>query len=738
MTRSYQCGSPISASISPFQNKLALESLMAATVSNTTSTATVSAIITDKRAPFPEGVFNPPLLVNRMVSGSVHSTFKLHSVARVGALEPVPDSSSALPYAFGPDITSPSAWFPATAARPVKVVHVEGLGCYEAWQNTTVYMEQGNYNSLGQYIPGCPECGRNLDTSTGRCSLPGDLSCRAPSQGGGFNYRCVAHRTDNTLAVTYGSATPFYGVWQGYCEQLVGYSVELEESECSSNPCKQDFMINYNGTHVNYFSGAFTPGSKCDDIQRIRQRMEISGSLPVTAAWVLTAASSNSEFITLFARDVSQLFPIFGFKDDNNSSLLRVGHVSIELSSASSAISAENVSSASAFQSSIPGYFQVLRLKRNLAPSVMAPQPGSFAFISAQALVISSNFSGEMNVHGENGIWDLLNRQSSRSKCASTSSSTSKLVLLNSSHLIASVFVDDGVVVRRLVEVEPAKLLLDFPLPSFVSLPVLIYITLDDSALHCSSAIGSHILDVVLPPQHASDAPDETLKALDIQAIMLVQDLVDVQSSSAVHSDDMPGFCPNTAQSIKTIDGRVVLPPNVTNRRGLAMSECVRQEFGREHCFLSQPVNDSKTSCQRALESPSAELHLGASLGINNNALVNASNLEYLSPIASLRDPDDVDVLFKFRMPVFPGSVKTDEAADSGSAADDSNFLVFHAASVIRGGVISDMHSVPSNLTQLPARDPLFFPHMTIALADYAQDDVLALQSASKASNSEW
>jgi hypothetical protein len=245
-------------------------------------------------------------------------------------------------------------------------------------------------------------------------------------------------------------------------------------------------------------------------------------------------------------------------------------------------------------------------------------------------------------------------------------------------------------------------------------------------------------LDVVLPPQYASDAPDETLKALDIQAIMLVQDLVDVQSSSAVHSDDMPGFCPNTAQSIKTIDGRVILPSNVTTRRGLAMFECLRHEFGQEHCFPSQQINGSKTSCEVALESPTAEFHLEASLGINNNALVEPSNLEYISPSASLQDPGEVDILFKFRTPVFPSSVKTDHAADPESAADDSSFLVFHAASMIRGGVISDLHSEPSNFTWLPARDPLIFPHMTIALADYAEDDVLLLQSASKASNSVW
>jgi hypothetical protein len=712
--------------------------LSATLSSNSSASVLVSVILHDKRAPFPVGTYDSPLLANVIVSGSVRSVFKVHSVNRAGALEPVPDSSSALPYEFGNNVDSPSAWFPATAAFPVKRVIVKQLGCYEAWQNATVYMEQGNYDARGRYLPGCPDCGLEKDVFAGKCSAPGDLSCRSPSQGGGFNYRCVARRTDDSLAVLYGDARPFYGVWQGYCEQLVGYSVEMDEAECSSNPCKQDFMINYNGTHVNYFSGAFTPDSKCDDIQNIRQRIEISGSLPVTRAYVLTAASSQSEFVTLFARDASNLFPVFGLNDVNGSAVLRVAHLNIEVRSASPAISAANASSGSVFESSTPGYFQVLQLKSNLFPSNHGSRPSSSAFDSAQALVLSASASGELLVHSNNGIWDLMNRQQSRNRCAAASSTASKVRLLNSTQVLATVFTDVGAIVRRLVEIEPSKLLLDFPLPSLARIPTAVHVTLDESASPCSSAVASHIFDIVLPPRDSPGIADQSPESLDVRAFILVQELGDVRGTAAKNSDDLSWFCPNTTRWMKTVDGRDVLPPSVIDRRGLIMTECLRLEFGDNQCLLSRNSNDSTAQCEAALEAPATEFYLGTSVGINNNDLLNSSSTQFLSQVASFKDPRDIDILFKFRMPQFPASARSDQAADPILADDDSNFFFFHAASVIRGSAASNTHASLSNLTSLPARDPRFFPRMTISLADYAQEDVLKLQSESKNSNSAW
>jgi hypothetical protein len=261
----------------------------------------------------------------------------------------------------------------------------------------------------------------------------------------------VARRTDNLQTVTY--ASPFYGVWEGYCEQAAGYSLELNEIECSSTPCKQEYIINYNGSHVLYESGAFFAGTACTDIQNIRQRIEISGSFPITDAWLLTAASSDSEFLTLFARDPAFLFPVFGLNNANGNAVFRVGHVNIEVRSASQAITAANTSVGTAFQSSIPGYFQVLRLKNHLSLSNLEPQPGSYTFMSAQALIVSALAPGELLVYGSNGIWDLLNRQRSRGRCASAASTATSVSLLNTTNVLATVFVGDGAIVRRLVAV---------------------------------------------------------------------------------------------------------------------------------------------------------------------------------------------------------------------------------------------------------------------------------------------
>ena len=732
MTRSFQCGSPISASIPFFQNRLPLESLLYTNAYKNVTTSVV-ALLTDKRASFPVGVFNPPLLMNRVVSGSVRSTVKLHSVASPGALGPVPDQSEALPYSFGLDVFSPSSWFPATAARPVKTVKVFGLGCYEAWQNDTDYMEQGNYNSRGQYVAGCPGCGSNFDRSAGTCTAFGDLSCRAPSQGGGFNYRCVARRTDNLETVTYGAAIPFYGVWQGYCEQAAGYSPDLKEVECSSTPCRQEYVINYNGSHVLYKSGAFLSGTACTDIQNIRQVIEISGSFPITDAWLLTAASSDSEFLTLFARDSSILFPVFGLNNANGSAVLRVGHENIEVRSASQAIEATNSSIGSAFQSSIPGYFQVLRLKNQLSLSNLEPRPGSYTFISGQALVISAVSSGELLVYGSNSVWDLLNRQRSRGRCASATSTSTRVSLLNTTNILATVFAGDGAIVRRLVAVEPTKLFLDLPLPALARLPALIHVTLDDSAVPCSSAVGSHTIDIVLPPQVASDSASGISESLDMRAFILVQPLADVQSPAA----DPSGFCPDTAKPLRTVDGRVVSLPKVLSDRGLIMTECSRMEFGAGDCFLARSVNNSNPKCAATLDSPASEFYLGTSIGINNNVHVNSSDAKFLSNIASAQKPSEIDLVFKFRIPSFP-YLPSNQARDPSSAPDSSDFFTFYAASVIRGGAVSNLNSMPFNVSRFPADLPLMFPRTTISLATYAQDDVLKMQSLSPESNSAW
>ena len=732
MTRSFQCGSPISASIPSFLNRRALESLLFANASDSV-TASVAALLADKRAPLPVGVFNPPLLLNRIVSGSVRSSVKLHSVASPGHLGPVPDQSEALFYSFGPDAASPSSWFPATGARPVKTVIVAGLGCYEAWQNDTVYMEQGNYNSRGQYVSGCPDCGKNMDRSAGRCSAWGDLSCRAPSQGGGFDYRCVARRTDNLQTVTYGSATPFYGVWEGYCEQAAGYSLELNEIECSSTPCKQEYIINYNGSHVLYESGAFFAGTACTDIQNIRQRIEISGSFPITDAWLLTAASSDSEFLTLFARDPAFLFPVFGLNNANGNAVFRVGHVNIEVRSASQAITAANTSVGTAFQSSIPGYFQVLRLKNHLSLSNLEPQPGSYTFMSAQALIVSAHAPGELLVYGSNGIWDLLNRQRSRGRCASAASTATSVSLLNTTNVLATVFVGDGAIVRRLVAVEPTKLFLDHPLPALARLPALIHLTLDDSALPCCSAVGSHTIDIVLPPQVASDPASQNSESLDMRAFILVQPLVDVQAPAANPSE----FCPDTLRPLKTVDGRVISLPAALRSRGLIMTECSRMEFGEGDCFLTRSGNNSNPRCATTLDSPASEFYLGTSIGINNNILANSSDAKFLSNIASAQKPSDIDLVFKFRIPEFPYRAHN-PASDPSSAPDASDFFTFYAASVVRGGAVSNLNSMPFNVSRFPADLPLMFPRTTISLAEYALDDVLKMQSLSSSSNSAW
>ena len=56
-------------------------------------------------------------------------------------------------------------------------------------------------------------------------------------------------------------------------------------------------------------------------------------------------------------------------------------------------------------------------------------------------------------------------------------------------------------IVRRVVEVQPSNLILDFPLPPLASLPAMIHVTLDETALpgvHVCTALGSRGLTFAL------------------------------------------------------------------------------------------------------------------------------------------------------------------------------------------------------------------------------------------------
>jgi hypothetical protein len=85
------------------------------------------------------------------------------------------------------------AWF---SGVPV-TVKVDGLGCYAAWTNGSYYQEQGNYDSSGNYLPGCPDCSGG-PIGAGSCSNDGSLSCSSTA----FNYRCVAWLGDTKYIKT--------------------------------------------------------------------------------------------------------------------------------------------------------------------------------------------------------------------------------------------------------------------------------------------------------------------------------------------------------------------------------------------------------------------------------------------------------------------------------------------------------------------------------------------------------
>ena len=68
-------------------------------------------------------------------------------------------SGTAASYSVGAALAAPGSWFPAVAGNPPRTVSVAGLGCYEAWANGSLYMEQGNFDASGAYSGGCPSGG---------------------------------------------------------------------------------------------------------------------------------------------------------------------------------------------------------------------------------------------------------------------------------------------------------------------------------------------------------------------------------------------------------------------------------------------------------------------------------------------------------------------------------------------------------------------------------------------------
>ncbi len=149
-------------------------------------------------------------------------------------------------YSVGPALAAAGTWFPAVAGNPPRTVTVDGLGCYEAWANGSLYMEQGNFDASGAYVGGCPACGNRsaAAAAAGRCNEAGGLSCDAS----GFNYRCVAQRVQ-------GNATnSFVGVWEGYCEQFSGTHGSM--IKCSADGCRQTYRISYDANQTFYESGA--------------------------------------------------------------------------------------------------------------------------------------------------------------------------------------------------------------------------------------------------------------------------------------------------------------------------------------------------------------------------------------------------------------------------------------------------------------------------------------------------
>jgi len=93
-------------------------------------------------------------------------------------LAEIASGDAASRYSIGPALAAAGSWFPVVAGNPPRTVSVAGLGCYEAWANGSLYMEQGNYDASSAYLGGCPACGnRSAAALGGRCNAAGGLSC---------------------------------------------------------------------------------------------------------------------------------------------------------------------------------------------------------------------------------------------------------------------------------------------------------------------------------------------------------------------------------------------------------------------------------------------------------------------------------------------------------------------------------------------------------------------------------
>jgi hypothetical protein len=147
------------------------------------------------------------------------------------------------------------SWYPSSASFGTshQNVMLEGTGCFEIWTNGSVYMEQGNLLPNGHISEICPSCGNNLD-NIGSCNAAGSLTC---SESGTSSYRCVLQRLSSSLGLS------VIGTWSGYCEQLSGM---LDgKLQCAVGPCRQEYTVIYNGSHVRRILGPRSSNSTCFD-----------------------------------------------------------------------------------------------------------------------------------------------------------------------------------------------------------------------------------------------------------------------------------------------------------------------------------------------------------------------------------------------------------------------------------------------------------------------------------------
>ena len=123
------------------------------------------------------------------------------------------------------DASQMGSWFPGTPCY----VNVSNSGCYLAWSNGTHYFEEGNYDLDGlMYLPGCPDCSRDMPSMDGGCAADGSLSC----SGGRVNYRCTATKVQQC------DPASLVGQWKGSCSSFAG-SDSSGQVSCSDTACEQ-------------------------------------------------------------------------------------------------------------------------------------------------------------------------------------------------------------------------------------------------------------------------------------------------------------------------------------------------------------------------------------------------------------------------------------------------------------------------------------------------------------------